>query len=242
MSNTYIPERAMLIYAHPDDIEFSVAGTAALWAKNGAELIYVVLTDGNAGSHEKGMTREKLAQMRRAEQRAAADVVGARCIFLGYDDGLLQPTLELRKRLVRLIREHKPNVVVCGDPTMFFPSETYINHPDHRAAAQAALDAVFPAAEMPLLYPDLDAEGLLPHKVNYVYVSFGQNPNTYVDISQTIDLKMEALRQHKSQLGDWDPEERLKKWSSETGKKVGFAYAEAFKRITLQAVEEKDEG
>jgi len=242
MTNTYIPERAMLIYAHPDDIEFSVAGTAALWAKNGAELIYVVLTDGNAGSHEKGMTREKLAQIRRAEQTAAADIVGARCIFLGYDDGLLQPTLELRKRLVRLIREHKPNVVVCGDPTMFFPSETYINHPDHRAAAQAALDAVFPAAEMPLLYPDLDAEGLLPHKANYVYVSFGQNPNYYVDIGDTIDLKMEALRQHKSQLGDWDPEERLKNWSAETGKKVGFAYAEAFKRITLQAVEEKDEG
>ncbi|MFQ5419342.1 MAG: PIG-L deacetylase family protein [Anaerolineae bacterium] len=239
MSNTFIPERAMFIYAHPDDIEFGVAGTAALWAKNGAEVIYVVLTDGNVGSHEKGMTREKLAQIRRAEQTAAADVIGARCIFMGYDDGLLQPTLELRKKLVRLIREHRPNVVCCGDPTMFFPSDTYINHPDHRAAAQAAIDAVFPAAEMPLLYPDLDAEGLPPHKVNYVYVSFGSKPNCYVDISKTIDLKMEALRQHKSQLGDWDPEERLKNWSSETGKKVGFAYAEAFKRITLQAVEEE---
>jgi LmbE family N-acetylglucosaminyl deacetylase len=239
MSTPYIPERAMFIYAHPDDIEFGVAGTAALWAKNGCEVIYVVLTDGNVGSHDADMTAEKLATIRREEQTAAATVAGATCIFLGEHDGLLQPTLELRKALVRLIRHHRPNVVVCGDPTVYFPSDSYINHPDHRAAAQLALDAVFPASEMHLLYPELDAEGITPHKVNYVYISWpSQKPNLYIDISETLETKIEALRQHVSQLGDWDPTERLKEWSSEVGKKVGFAHAESYYRITLKAIEQ----
>ena len=121
MSDTYIPEKAMLIYAHPDDIEFSASGTAARWASEGSKVFYVVITDGNVGSHEEGMTMDRLIETRRAEQRAAAKVAGAQeCIFLGYHDGLLQPTLELRKNLVKLIRNHKPNVVVCGDPTSFF--------------------------------------------------------------------------------------------------------------------------
>ncbi|UCC52055.1 MAG: PIG-L family deacetylase [Anaerolineaceae bacterium] len=239
-SSKYVPERAMFIFAHPDDIEFGVAGTAATWAKQGCEVIYVVITDGNVGSHEAGMTSAELATIRRREQTAAADVVGATCVFLGYDDGFLQPTLELRKDLVRLIRRHKPTAVVCGDPTLFFPSDTYINHPDHRAAAQAALDAVFPASEMALLYPDLAAEGLEGHKVNFVYVHWGQEPNIYVDIGDVIDLKIEALQQHKSQLGDWDPEEMIKTWSSEAGKKVGFDHAEAFRRITLKPVDREE--
>lgn len=243
MSDTYIPERAMLIYAHPDDIEFSAAGTVATWTKHGSEVYYVVITDGNVGSHEEGMTADRLIETRRAEQRAAAAVASVKeCIFLGYHDGLLQPTLELRKELVRLIRMHRPNVIVCGDPTSFFPGENRINHPDHRAAGTAALDATFPAAEMPLLYPELEAEGLKPHKVNYVYVS---NPrleaNFYVDTTETMDVKIEALRQHKSQLGDWDPEEPIKKWNAETGKKVGFPFAEKFLRITLKEPEIESE-
>lgn len=238
MSSIYTPERAMFIYAHPDDIEFGVAGTAALWAAAGCQVTYVLLTDGNVGSHEDGMTAAELARVRRAEQTAAAAVVGAQCEFLGHHDGLLEPSLELRKELVRLIRQYKPNVVVCGDPTLYFPSDTYINHPDHRAAAQVALDAVFPAAEMTLLYPDLAAEGLVGHKVNYVYVHWGQDPNVYIDISTTIDLKIAALREHKSQLGEWDPTERIKEWSAAAGARVGFAYAEAFRRITLKEVEE----
>ncbi|MGB5060536.1 MAG: PIG-L deacetylase family protein [Candidatus Promineifilaceae bacterium] len=242
MSQTYIPERAMFIYAHPDDIEFGVAGTAALWAKHGSQVTYIVLTDGNVGSHEAGMTAEKLAAIRREEQTAAAQTAGATCIFLGEHDGLLQPSLELRKQLVRLIRQHRPNVVVCGDPTVYFPSADYINHPDHRAAAQVAIDAVFPAAEMHLLYPDLDAEGLAPHKVNYVYVSWpAQKPNYFIDISETIETKIAALRQHVSQLGDWDPTERLKQWSHETGQRVGFKYAESYFRIALKPIEEPEE-
>lgn len=227
----------MFIFAHPDDIEFGVAGTAAKWIRAGAKAIYVLITDGNVGSHEDGVTATELAKVRRAEQVAAADIVGAHCIFLGYHDGFLQPTLELRKDIVRLVRQHKPNVVVCGDPTVFFPSDNYINHPDHRAAAQAVLDAVFPAAEMTLLYPDLAEEGLVGHKVNYVYVHWGQKPNLYVDISDTVDMKIEALRQHKSQLGDWDPEEQIRQWSADVGKQVGLDHAEAFRRITLKPIE-----
>lgn len=243
MSTTYIPERAMFIYAHPDDIEYDVAGTAAVWVKGGCQVTYVLLTDGNVGSHEPGMTKEKLAQIRRAEQRAAANVVGASCVFLGYPDGLLQPTLELRKELVRLIRRHKPNVVVCDDPVLYFPRDDMINHPDHRAAAQAAIDAAFPAAEMPMLYPDLEAEGLAPHQVNYVYVSRPvQDPNIVVDTTDVMALKIKALRQHTSQLGDWDPTELLHKWDSAMGKRANFTYGEAFKRISLHPIEEPKEG
>lgn len=243
MTTFYTPPCAMFIYAHPDDIEFGVAGTAARWAQNGSKVVYVLLTDGNVGSHEAGMTAERIAEIRREEQRAAADVVGVSdCIFLGYHDGLLQPTLELRRKLVRLIRQYRPNVIVCGDPTVYFPSDTYINHPDHRAAATAAVEAAFPAAEMPLLYPEMEAEGLLPHKPNYVYISNTAAANYYVDTTETIDLKMEALRQHKSQLGDWDFETRIRAWNAEVGNKVGFAYAEGFRRITLKETEPEEEG
>jgi LmbE family N-acetylglucosaminyl deacetylase len=231
----------MFIAAHPDDIEFGVAGTAAKWARAGSRVIYVVITDGNVGSHEEGMTAEKLAMIRRAEQTAAAEVAGAECVFLGYHDGFLQPTLELRKDLVRLIRHYRPNAYVCTDPSNYFPSENYINHPDHRAAGQAALDAVFPAAEMTLLYPDLAAEGLVGHKVDYVYVTFGERANYYVDISDTLDLKIEALNKHVSQLGDWDPGDMLRQWAAESGKKVGFDYAEAFYRISLKSPEPPEE-
>lgn len=243
MPDTYIPDVAIFIYAHPDDIEFSAGGTAAIWAKHGSELYFVIITDGNVGTHEEGMTADRLIETRRNEQRASAKVLGAKeCIFMGYHDGLLQPTLELRKELVRLLRRLKPNVVVCGDPTSFFPSETRINHPDHRAAATVALDATFPAVEMPLLYPELEAEGLMPHKVNYVYISNPTlEPNYYIDTTDTINIKIDALRQHKSQLGDWDPDEPIKAWNRETGKKVGFEYGERFLRITVKEPEIESE-
>ncbi len=238
MHNGYVPERAMFIFAHPDDIEFGVAGTAAKWAKLGSIVTYVVITDGNVGSHDKEISVAELAKIRREEQTAAANVAGAKnCIFLGYFDGLLEPTLELRKELVKLIRIHKPNVVVCGDPTMYFRGDR-INHPDHRAAAKAAIDAVFPSSEMHLLHREFEEEGITPHKVNYVYVRTMEEINYFVDITNTIDTKIEALRKHVSQLGDWDPEERIKGRAAETGKQVGFAFAESYRRMTLQPVED----
>ncbi|MFC2023843.1 PIG-L deacetylase family protein, partial [Chloroflexota bacterium] len=130
-----VPESAMVIVAHPDDAEFTVAGTVAAWVEAGCQVTYVVCTDGNAGSHEPGMTREKLAEIRRAEQRAACGALGVgEVVFLGYDDGQLVPSLELRRDLVRVIRKYKPEVVITGDPTRLFSGNGYINHPDHRAA------------------------------------------------------------------------------------------------------------
>ncbi len=238
MTDTWIPKRAMFIYAHPDDVDFSAGATAAKWARGGSEVTYVILTDGNAGSHDPGMTKERLGRMRRAEQEAAAAVVGAKaCFFLGCQDGLLEPTLALRKRLVGLIREHKPEAVVCGDPRRYFSGSTYINHPDHRAAARVAVEAVFPAAEMNLLYPDLVTEGLTGHKPNYVYISTHEDPDYYVDVTETIELKIEALRQHHSQLGDWDPGPRIRDRCAELGKQGGCEYAECFRRMMLKPLE-----
>lgn len=233
MSNSYIPERAMFIFAHPDDIEFGVAGTAAKWACHGSEVTYVILTDGNVGSHDPTMTREQIAQIRRQEQTAAAKVAGAaNCFFLGYDDGSLEPTLALRKELVKLIRQYRPNAVVCGDPNMFFRGER-LNHPDHRAAGRAALDAVFPACEMRLLYPEFEAEGIQPHKVNFVYVSTDQALNHFIDIEESLEIKLAALKAHESQLGGKDYSEMLRERAASVGKQVGLAYAEAFRRFTV---------
>jgi LmbE family N-acetylglucosaminyl deacetylase len=236
--NSSIPESAMVIVAHPDDAEFTMAGTVALWTRAGCRVTYVVCTDGNAGSHEPGMTRERLAEIRRAEQQAACDRLGVDQVqFLGYDDGLLQPTLDLRKDLVRAIRQHKPEVVLTSDPTRMFSGDRYINHPDHRAAGQAALDAVAPAAQMPLLWPETGA----PHKVQRVYVYGNDEPNEWIDITPTINQKIEALKQHASQMGDWDPTERIQTWNAEVGKPKAMAYAESFRVIQLVRHQEPDE-
>jgi LmbE family N-acetylglucosaminyl deacetylase len=231
MTANGIPQSAMVIFAHPDDAEFTVAGTVAIWAKSGCRVTYVVCTDGNAGSHEPGMTREKLAEIRRAEQRAACATLGVSdVVFLGYDDGLLQPTLDVRRELVRVIRQRRPEVVITWDPTELFGGDAYINHPDHRAAAQAALDAVAPTAAMPLLWPEAGA----PHHVQQVYVRGNDKPNLWVDITQTIDQKIAALRQHASQMGDWDPDEMIRGWDAETGQEKGLTYAESYRVITLR--------
>jgi LmbE family N-acetylglucosaminyl deacetylase len=226
-----VPKSAMVVMAHPDDAEFTAAGTVAKWAQAGCEIVYVLCTSGNAGTHEPGMTPEKIATIREEEQRAACRVLGVKeVVFLRYDDGILQPTLELRRELVRQIRRFKPEAVITGDPTTLFYGDDYINHPDHRAASQAAIDAVFPAASMPLLWPE-DGE---PHRVRWVYVSSASKPNVWVDISSTLELKIEALRQHSSQMGDWNPADMIREWAAETGKEKGLACAEAFRRMTLE--------
>jgi LmbE family N-acetylglucosaminyl deacetylase len=231
-----IPESAMVIVAHPDDAEFTVAGTVAAWTRAGCKCIYVLCTDGNAGSHEPGMTRERLGAIRRLEQRAACSVLGVHeVVFLGYDDGLLQPTLELRRDLVRLVRQFRPEVVLTSDPTSLFHGEDYINHPDHRAAGQAALDAVAPAAAMPLLWPELGA----PHRVRRVYIHGNGQPTVWIDVTDTIALKVEALRMHASQMGEWDPTEMIYGWAAENGKEKGLAYAERFRRMFLVRPDEE---
>jgi LmbE family N-acetylglucosaminyl deacetylase len=230
----------MVITAHPDDIEFVIAGTVAKWAQAGARVAYVLATSGDAGSHQPGMTREELARIREAEQRAAARVVGVDdVVFLGYHDGEVEPTLTLRRDLVREIRRFKPDTVICSDPTRLIIGDRYINHPDHRAVGQAALDAVAPAAAMPLVFGELREEGLEPHRVKSVLIASTSEPNTWIDVTGTIDLKIEALRQHTSQFPDgWDPEGLLREWGSENGREIGVPYAEAYRRIILVHEEE----
>jgi LmbE family N-acetylglucosaminyl deacetylase len=226
-----VPESAMVIVAHPDDAEFTVGGTVAKWAKAGCRVTYVICTDGNAGSHEPGITREELAGIRRAEQRAACATLGvSEVVFLGHDDGQLEPTLELRRELVRAIRQYKPEVVITWDPTRLFVNGDYINHPDHRAAAQAALDAAAPASEMPLLWPEVGA----PHRVRQLYVYGNDQANVWVDVTGTIDEKIAALKQHRSQIGDWDPTEMIEEWGAEVGQEKGLAHAESYRVITFR--------
>lgn len=230
----YTPERAMVIMAHPDDPEFSCAGTVARWAKAGTEVCYVLCTSGDVGIAEAGMTKEKAAEIREAEERDAARILGVKeVVFIGEPDGMLEATLELRKKLVREIRRFKPEVVITGDPTVVWASDRYINHPDHRAAATAALDATFPAAGQPNLFEELEDEGLSAHKPRKVYVTTWGDVDIYVNISETIDQKVDALRAHKSQMKDNDPEERIKGWAAERGKGKEMEYAEAFRVITL---------
>jgi LmbE family N-acetylglucosaminyl deacetylase len=230
MQENGVPESAMVVVAHPDDAEFTVAGTAAAWAKAGCRVIYVLCTDGNAGSIDPDMDPQELARIRRAEQRAACSTLGvSEVVFLGYDDGQLEPTLELRRELVRAIRQYKPEVVISWDPTRVLDGD-YINHPDHRAAAQAALDAAVPASAMPLLWPEVGPM----HRVRQVYVYDHDQPNTWVDITETIGQKIAALRQHVSQMGDWDPTEMIEQWSAEAGKEKGLAHAESYRVFTLE--------
>jgi LmbE family N-acetylglucosaminyl deacetylase len=235
MSNTfYIPESAMAITAHPDDIEFSCAGTLSRWAKNGTRVFYVLCTSGDVGIDEPGMTRERATEIREAESRTAAEITGAKeVVFIREPDGLLQPTLELRKKLVREIRRLKPEVLVTGDPTVVWAGENYINHPDHRAAAAAALDAAFPAAGQPNLFQELEAEGLKAHKVRKIYITGWTQNDIFVNIEDTINLKIAALRAHKSQMGDWDPEPSIRQWAEERAKGKEMAYAESYRVITL---------
>jgi LmbE family N-acetylglucosaminyl deacetylase len=238
----YIPQRAMSIHAHPDDQEFTVAGTLAKWARAGCEIVSVIITSGDAGSnnpaHDAGY-KPVLARFREAEQLAANEVLGIKeTIFLRYPDGELEPTMALRRELTRLIRRHKPDAVVTGNPEAWFYDNDYINHPDHRAAAQAATVAVFPSAGSRLMFADMLDAGYEPHDVKRLYVHGAEKADTWVDVSETIHTKIEALRKHVSQLGDWDVEKLMLEWAAEAGKEKGMQYAESYRVMVLQDEQE----
>jgi LmbE family N-acetylglucosaminyl deacetylase len=229
----WTPASALVIAAHPDDIEFGCAGTVARWVSEGAHVTYALLTNGAAGSSDPQMTRQRLAELREAEQRAAAKVLGVHQVeFLGYEDGLLEPSLEVRKQIVRLIRRVRPEVVVTTDPTTRYFGEQYINHPDHRAAGEATLAAVIPGSDTRLAYPELLEEGLEPVKLVGVWLMMNVEPNLVVDIGDFIDAKLESLRCHVSQIGEQASEEDVGfvyGMAEFSAAKEPFRYGEAFR-------------
>ena len=226
-------DRAMVIYAHPDDAEFSVAGTVAKWAKAGVEITYCMVTNGASGSQDPEMTREKLRDIRYAEQREAAKVLGVKhVVFLGYEDGYLYPTLEVRKDVARQVRIHKPDVIIAMDPQTRLAGD-YVNHPDHIAAGEVALRTINPDASTRQMFPELwRDEKLEPHKPKALFLeTFGEG-GTVVDIGETMETKIRALLVHRSQVGP-DAEEFIRGWNKRTGKAAGYKFGESFRVILI---------
>lgn len=228
------PIRVLVVAAHPDDPEFGCGGTTARWAAEGKEIYYLVCTRGNKGSSDVEMTPDRLIQIREEEQRAAAKVIGARGVtFLDFPDGELSPTFEFREAIVREIRRVRPRIVVTHDPTVMYTAG-HINHPDHRAVGTATLDSVYPTARDRLNYPEHEKAGLQPHKVKEVYLWGATAPNTWVDISPSVDRKIEALRCHVSQVGTGEQmAERIRERAKSVGEPQGIPLAEAFFRVEM---------
>ncbi len=232
------PRRLLSVHAHPDDQEFTVGATLAKWARLGTEIFTICITSGDAGSNEHtppGMTKAELVRIREREQRAACGVLGIKdVVFLHYPDSMLTPSIELRRDLTRLIRKYKPDAVICGDPTVRFYGNSYMNHPDHRVAADVTCDAVFPSAGTRFIFPELLDEGLEPHQVSRVFIHGSETPDAWIDTSEWLEFKICALLQHASQLGTWDPHERMREWAHEEGKDHGPEFAEAFRIMVLR--------
>jgi len=222
----------MVVTPHPDDAEFGVAGTVARWTREGKDVIYVVCTNGDKGTSDPNMKPEELTRIREEEQLTAAKLLGVKeVIFLRHPDQSLEDTPEFRKEIVRLIRMYKPYTVVTADPY-----RRYIWHRDHRITSQVTLDAIFPYARDHLAYPDLLEEGLEPHKVREVLLWGSEEPNYRVDVTDTFDVKIAALRCHKSQIGgnpSSDMEERMRERYRMMAKEEDYELAEAFHRIEL---------
>src|SRR5512134_1673928 len=244
-NNGYIPQRAMSIYAHPDDQEFSIGGTLAKWARAGSEVISVIITSGDSGSNDPakdGSHKQELAELREKEQLAANAILGVKeTLFLRYPDGELEPTIGLRKDLTRIIRQYKPDVVLAGNPEAWFYGDEYLNHPDHRAAAQAAATAVFPSAGTRLMFTELLEAGYEPHEVKRFYVHGTDKVNTWIDITDTLELKIKALQQHVSQVDPNEVEKWMREWAEEEAKDQDMKYAEAYKVMILKRDEEVEE-
>jgi LmbE family N-acetylglucosaminyl deacetylase len=230
-------DRAMVVFAHPDDGEFGSAGTVASWTRQGTEVVYVCVTDGSAGSNEPGVVREELAELRQAEQRAACDVLGVTdCVFLGVPDGMVEVTLDLRRAITREVRRFRPDVLVTPDPTRYWDDERrYINHTDHRAVGQVCMAVVNPDASTRPMFPELLDEGFEPFEIRYLWIpAWDGSIDTYIDISETIEAKIEALRCHKSQIHDWPVDEWIRERAQKRGEAAGMAFAETFRTFKLR--------
>jgi LmbE family N-acetylglucosaminyl deacetylase len=229
------PATALAIYAHPDDLEVSCGGTLARWGQAGCAVHLVVCTRGDKGSFDAAADTSALSVLRADEARHAAEVLGARDLdLLGYDDGSIHNDIDLRRQLVGIVRRSRPDIVVCPDPTATFFGSTYVNHHDHREVGWATIDACAPAAASPLYYPEAGAA----HGVAELLLSGTLEPDVWVDITDTVDGKVAALRCHRSQVGG--REELLEGWvrqrAGTEGAKAGVRYAESFRRIQLSGV------
>ncbi|MEX0709933.1 MAG: PIG-L deacetylase family protein [Chloroflexota bacterium] len=228
-------DRALVIFSHPDDAEFSAAATIARLTAAGARVDYVVTTDGGKGTEDPAVTSAQLSTTRQAEQRAAADRLGvSEIVHLGHPDGYLTPTLDLRRDIVRQIRRYRPDLVITQNPTRRQDGNPFIGHPDHLATGEATLAAVYPAARDRLNFPELLDEGLEPWKVRQVLISGVERPNLYVDVTATFEVGLQALFCHASQISDRaEVEERMRTRAAELGEPVGMPMANAFLSIVI---------
>ncbi len=230
-----MPQRILVVLAHPDDPEFFCGATIARWTQAGHTVIYWLLTCGDKGTADRAISSEQLCSLRHEEQRAAAAVLGVHEVrFLGFPDGYLVPDLALRKEITRMIRTIRPDVLVTCDPTSLFMGENRLNHPDHRAAGQAALDAVYPPARDHLYFPELLQDGLEPHAVREVWVSGTLQPTLRLDVTDLWETKIRALYEHKSQIGD--PQklaERMRSRLAPGSTPENPRYEENFRRIVF---------
>jgi LmbE family N-acetylglucosaminyl deacetylase len=236
------PERFMVIVAHPDDADFGPAATAARWIDAGSTGWLVCCTSGDQGGEDPDADPLELAAAREAEQRVAADVVGYEGLtFLHQPDGALVNDLPLRELLVREIRTFKPDAVLATDPETLFYRDGGVNHTDHRAAGLAAVDAVYPAARNPMAFPSLARNGLAAHRVRRLYLFWSERPTVWVDVSATLERRIEALRAHASQIHDMDGvARRIREWTAEEGKAIGAEFAEALRLVVID--DDEDEG
>lgn len=224
----------MVVFAHADDAEWGCSGTVAKWCAEGWDVVYVVCTDGSKGSSDPEMTTERLKKVRQQEQRNAGEVLGLReVVFLGYEDSMLEPTLDLRRDIAREIRRFKPDVLICENPNRRLSDDNWLGHPDHMAAGEAALSAVFPTARDRMSFPELIEEGLEPHNVREVWVMDNQDPNKYIDVADHMEVAIQALMQHESQVTGEEVDVHWKNWRNRMGEKVGIEYAEAYHRFHL---------
>lgn len=227
--------RVLVVTAHPDDVDFGMAGTVATWTSAGVEVVYCVVTDGDAGGFDRGVSRADMAVLRRQEQRQAAKVLGVEQVeFLGYGDGRLVPSIELRRDISRIIRQVRPHRLVCQSPERMW-DRIGASHPDHLAAGEAAVCAVYPDARNPFAHPELLAEGLEPHTVPEMWLMAARQPDRYVDVTNAVDKKLAALHCHASQLPDpAGMEDRVRGWMAATARAGGMPdgrLAEAFQVV-----------
>jgi LmbE family N-acetylglucosaminyl deacetylase len=233
--HTWRPARFMVIAAHPDDADFGPAATASRWIDSGSVGWLVCCTSGDQGGEDPSLDPLELAATREREQCAAAAIVGyAGVSYLHQPDGALANELALRELLVREIRTFRPDAVLTHDPEVLFYRGRGVNHTDHRAAGIAAVDAVFPAARNPMSFPNVAREGLAAHPVRRLYLFWPGEPTAWVDVSDTLGRKIDALREHVSQIRHPEQlEERIRTWASEEGARIGVAAAETFRVIIL---------